>query len=236
MIDGSADESTGNALPVAVTRPSDQEPATAVPGGGGWMSLSVRLLKPLGIAASLLVASLPALLCRLESLVSDRGDLMTFWAQGFALVPGLPGSYLRVSFYFLTLKASSLNCSIGFLSSIHDRRAELGNGVNIGFLVTVGRVSIGDRCMISSRVSLMSGSRQHELRPDGKLTQFHRFQAAPIRIGADTWIGEGALIMADVGSRSIVSAGSVVAHPVPDGRIVGGNPARFIRRLQELNP
>jgi maltose O-acetyltransferase len=39
--------------------------------------------------------------------------------------------------------------------------------------------------------------------------------------------------MADVGSRCIVAAGSVVASVVPDGCKVGGNPARFIGKTTE---
>jgi acetyltransferase-like isoleucine patch superfamily enzyme len=42
--------------------------------------------------------------------------------------------------------------------------------------------------------------------------------------------------MADVGSRSIVGAGSVVSTSVPDGCLVAGNPARFLRRLVEETP
>jgi virginiamycin A acetyltransferase len=43
-------------------------------------------------------------------------------------------------------------------------------------------------------------------------------------------VGEGAIIMADVGSRCIVSAGAVVIKPAPDASVLGGNPARVLAR------
>jgi serine acetyltransferase len=39
------------------------------------------------------------------------------------------------------------------------------------------------------------------------------------------------VIMADVGPRCMVAAGAVVAAPLPEGVMVAGNPARFVRRI-----
>ena len=51
-----------------------------------------------------------------------------------------------------------------------------------------------------------------------------------IVIGERSWIGEGAIVMADIGDDCIVGAGSVVTHPVIDNEVVAGNPARTIKR------
>jgi acetyltransferase-like isoleucine patch superfamily enzyme len=43
------------------------------------------------------------------------------------------------------------------------------------------------------------------------------------------WIGEAAVVMADIGRSSTVAAGAVVSSCVPPGIVVAGNPARFVR-------
>jgi acetyltransferase-like isoleucine patch superfamily enzyme len=50
-----------------------------------------------------------------------------------------------------------------------------------------------------------------------------------ITIGAGAWIGTGAIILADVGTGTVVAAGSVVTKPLPDGVIAAGVPARVLR-------
>lgn len=52
--------------------------------------------------------------------------------------------------------------------------------------------------------------------------------ARPVSVGADVWIGAGAIVMPGVtiGDRVIVGAGAVVTKDVPDGATVVGVPAR----------
>jgi acetyltransferase-like isoleucine patch superfamily enzyme len=179
----------------------------------------------------LAVAALPALTCWVEARLSGRRELFLFWGQAFALVPGLPGKYLRKCFYVLTLQSCSLQCDLGFVTYFSDCRTEVGRGVYLGFGANVGLATLGDGCLVGNRACIINGGWQHSLGPDGRLTPFDPSSAHRVRIGAETWIGEGAIIMADVGSRCIIGAGSVVSMPVPDGCLVAGNPARFVRRL-----
>ncbi len=59
--------------------------------------------------------------------------------------------------------------------------------------------------------------------------------ALPVTIGNDIWIGANSLILKGViiGDRSIVGAGSVVTTDIPADSIYAGNPARFIKRIEE---
>lgn len=50
-----------------------------------------------------------------------------------------------------------------------------------------------------------------------------------VTIGRDSWLGERAVVMADVGQHAIVAAGAVVTKPVPDLAVVAGAPATIIR-------
>ncbi|MDG2113332.1 MAG: acyltransferase [Actinomycetota bacterium] len=54
----------------------------------------------------------------------------------------------------------------------------------------------------------------------------------PVRIGAGSWIGSGAVILpgAQIGRHVVVAANSVVRGVVPDHSVVAGVPAKVVRR------
>jgi len=53
-----------------------------------------------------------------------------------------------------------------------------------------------------------------------------------VTIGHDVWIGHGAIVLPgrNIGTGAVVAAGAIVTKDVPAYTIVGGNPARAIRR------
>jgi maltose O-acetyltransferase len=76
------------------------------------------------------------------------------------------------------------------------------------------------------------------------LTPLHPMEAAlrrvqeygkPVEIGADVWVGAGALILPGVriGARSVIGAGSVVTRDVPGDVFAAGNPCRVIRAITQ---
>jgi hypothetical protein len=60
---------------------------------------------------------------------------------------------------------------------------------------------------------------------------FARRRSATTRIGHDTWLGHGAIVMPGVriGDGSVVGAGAVVTHDIPPYTIAAGVPARVLR-------
>ena len=57
---------------------------------------------------------------------------------------------------------------------------------------------------------------------------------APIHVGNQVWIGANAVVTKGVtiGDNSIVAAGAVVNRDVPANTIVGGVPAKVIRKIE----
>ena len=162
---------------------------------------------------------------------SGRSDLVyAFWTHVFASIPGYPGMMLRRAFYRWTLQRCAGDVTIEFGALITQRRAALGPGVYVGPYALVGWADIGACTLIGSRASLLSGGNQHQWSPDG-WTPTVPTSLAQIVIGSRTWIGEGAILMANVGHGCMVAAGAVVSAGVPDGVMVAGNPARFVRRV-----
>ena len=159
--------------------------------------------------------------------------VFTFFAQSFALGPGLPGSYLRAAYYKMTLSESSLDVTLSFGTYFVQPDCVLQEGVSIGAYCVIGRSSIGARCQIASHVLMPSGRRQHVRNADGTLSDCITDRTS---IGRDCWIGDGAVVMADLGEGVTVGAGSVVTRPVPARTVVVGNPARPIQRASSPEP
>jgi maltose O-acetyltransferase len=57
--------------------------------------------------------------------------------------------------------------------------------------------------------------------------------AAPVSIGADAWLGGGAVVCPGVtiGAGTTIGAGSVVTRDIPPGVVAAGNPCRILRAL-----
>ena len=110
---------------------------------------------------------------------------------------------------------------------------ELGERVFFNFnciVLDVCPVRIGDFTLFGPDVQILTPL--HPL--DAGLRRRQEY-GKPIEIGADVWVGGGALILAGVkiGSRAIIGAGSVVTRDVPGGVLAAGNPCRVIRQLEK---
>jgi acetyltransferase-like isoleucine patch superfamily enzyme len=150
------------------------------------------------------------------------------FSQAVALIPGVTGVLLRRAFYQLTILECGEGCTIGFGTILATYAVRLGRQVYLGAFCNVGDVTIGDDVLIGSNVTLLSGKHQHHFdRMDVPIReQGGTFQR--IEIGRDVWVGNGAIVMADIGAHAVVAAGAVVTKAVPSLAIAGGNPAKVI--------
>lgn len=152
-----------------------------------------------------------------------------FFATSYSLVPGLPGDYLRICFYRLTLAECPLSSRIQFGSFFAHPSTRVKSGVYIGSYCIVGKVTIGENTQIASGVQILSGRHQHTRGPAGKITGSEEGVFEQINIGRDCWIGAGSIVMADVGAGSTIGAGSVVSRPIPAECVAAGVPAKVIK-------
>ena len=189
-----------------------------------------RLLKLTVFGAGVLIASPLIVAAGIEKTIFRSEAVFCFCAQLLALVPGAPGHYVRAAYYFFTLDECSWETHIGFGSLFTHRSSRIEPRFSTGNYCIFGHVAVGSGVRVASRVSVPSGKRQH-LDDDGSMHEGTRYDR--VTIGSGCWLGEGAIIMAPVGERSIVSAGAVVLSPVPEAVIVGGNPAKVVRQLEE---
>jgi acetyltransferase-like isoleucine patch superfamily enzyme len=148
-------------------------------------------------------------------------------SQFLSLFPGRTGSYLRRAFYRRTVLACADDAHIEFGTVLAHREVSISRGVYIGTFCSLGKVTIGENVMIGSNVDILSSRHQHR-RVNGRLMGSESGTFSVVEIGADTWIGNSAVIMASVGRGCIVGAGSVVVKSVRDGATVVGNPAREV--------
>jgi acetyltransferase-like isoleucine patch superfamily enzyme len=181
-------------------------------------------------ALSLAITAPCALICWLEkSLAPGREGVFLFWAHLLALAPGLPGAYLRRGFYRQTLDACAGNFYVGFGAYFTHRMVCVEGGVYIGSYALIGSAILRKNCMIGSRASLLSGGALHPMDENGNWLPCDLSLIRQIEIGENAWLGEGVIVMTNVGTRAMVAAGSVVSAPVPERVMVAGNPARFVK-------
>ncbi len=164
-------------------------------------------------------------------LPKDRHDaLFQGYSQALALVPGFTGQYLRRAFYAAALAHCDLDTCVQWGTIFSSTEARLAKGVYVGARCMLGRVDLAAHATLGSNVDILSGKNQHGFDDPDVPVQDQPGRYEVVHIGTNTWVGNGAVVLADVGARCVVAAGAVVTSPVPDDTVVGGNPARPLRR------
>lgn len=115
---------------------------------------------------------------------------------------------------------------------------DFGKNITIGSNVFInagckfqdqGGIFIDDGALIGHGVVL--ATLNHDLNPE-KRQQLH---PGAIHIGKNVWIGSNAVICAGVtiGDNAVVAAGAVVVKDVEANTVVGGVPAKLIKRIEK---
>tara|TARA_R110001583_G_scaffold1542_10_gene11996 strand:+ start:8506 stop:9108 length:603 start_codon:yes stop_codon:yes gene_type:complete len=189
------------------------------------MKLTLKLL----FRSVFILCALPFAALFFLSPVSQKKSIFTGLSQFYSLIPGRLGSYFRNAFYYLTMKYCSNNGVIYFGTLFSDPDTEIYDNVYIGPQCNIGKSVIGKNTLIASGVHILSGKNQHNFSDLDTPIQQQGGLYQKVSIGEDCWIGNTAVIMANVGNKAIIAAGAVVVNDVPDYAIVAGNPAKILK-------
>lgn len=123
---------------------------------------------------------------------------------------------------------------------------EIGEGSygypEIAFYDSGAKLRIGKYCSIAPRVTILLGGEHHHdwvgvypfslLNPAARDLPGYPFTKGDVVIGNDVWIGYEALILSGVtiGNGAVIGARSLITKDVEPYSIVGGIPARLLRR------
>jgi acetyltransferase-like isoleucine patch superfamily enzyme len=162
--------------------------------------------------------------------LSSTDSLFVSSSQFLSLFPGKTGHFIRKNFFRFIMNFCHTDCLIGFGSLFSHRDTEIHKGVYIGPQCNIGKSRIEKNCLLGSGVHILSGKGQHNFEDLDTPIQEQGGKFTKVTIGEDTWIGNGSLIMANIGKKCIIGAGSVVTKDIPDFSIVAGNPAKIIKK------
>jgi acetyltransferase-like isoleucine patch superfamily enzyme len=130
---------------------------------------------------------------------------------------------------------------INHFCSIKVRKGSLVIGTDcfIGrgtLICAVEKVEIGDHCLIAEFVTIRD--QNHGVDVNGIPFGQQPVVSSPINIKENVWIGAKASVLAGVqiGRDSVVAAHAVVNKNVDAATVVGGVPAKIIKKLGSSNP
>ena len=114
--------------------------------------------------------------------------------------------------------------------------ADYGQNITVGKNVFInsgccfqdqGGIEIGDDVLIGQQVVI--ATLNHDLSPEKRGNML----PAPVKIGNGVWIGAHATILSGVtiGNGAVVAAGAVVNKDVPENTVVGGVPAKILKKI-----
>ncbi|MGU9115897.1 acyltransferase [Clostridium perfringens] len=142
-----------------------------------------------------------------------------------------------------TIKSSFLSNLIGLsqrtiiVTRTEEAEINIGNNVGISGATIYARkgIFIGDNTLIGGNVKILDND-FHPLEVEARNSDIkEKIKCREIKIGQNCFIGCNSIILkgSKIGNGSIVGAGSVVSGDYPDNVIIGGNPAKIIRKLGE---
>lgn len=117
------------------------------------------------------------------------------------------------------------------LELLKNKGMKIGKGTFIGETVYIDNsdfIEIGDDVVITMGCVILTH--------DASLQRLKlNVKRKPVKIGNNVFIGIRSIILPGItiGDNVIIGAGSVITKDIPDNVVVAGNPAKFIRTMEE---
>lgn len=139
----------------------------------------------------------------------------------------------RATFYMATMKCGNVFYAHTGVSMLYPKNIVIGENVSINRFTVItakDKVTIGNNVLIGSNVIINSGNHNFS-KVDIPINQ-QGHTLAPIIIEDDVWIGSNVCVLAGVtiGKGSVIGAGAVVTKNVEPYSVMGGVPARLIKK------
>ena len=138
---------------------------------------------------------------------------------------------------------TGVNCRFDCFSSRPNSSKTLvfGNNVQLNdyvHIVAMDSVKIGDNVLMASHIFISDNSHgsykgdENDTNPNIPPIQ-REYATAPVSIGANTWVGEGVIIMPGViiGEGCVIGAHSIVNKSIPAYSVVVGSPAKVVKQF-----
>lgn len=180
-----------------------------------------------GVATVLVTPALFSYYLRARLYGRERALLAS--TQALGLVPGLIGQYVRRAFLAQVLSHCAASAVVESGTLFSDPETRIDAYAYIGPNCHIGYAHIEHDVLIAPGVQIPSGGRIHGTADPDTPLRNQPGERVCVRVGANSWIGGAAIIMADIGPATIVGAGSVVTTPLPGRVLAAGVPARVIR-------
>ena len=147
------------------------------------------------------------------------------------------GTDVRI-FAFVNLYGCTVgdNSKIGTFVEIQ-KGAELGKNVKVSSHTFICEgVKIEDDVFIGHNVSFINDKHPRSTNANGSLQNESDWQVIPtiVKRGASICTGSTILCGITIGESAIIGAGIVVTRDVPPNTVVAGNPARFLKIVEEV--
>lgn len=187
------------------------------------------VLKTLARAAAFVPAAPFLLSFAIKRLVIGPNRALEGSSQSLACLPGLFGVYVRRAFLSVAIERCASSAVVEYGTLFSQAGAVLEDGVYVGPNCHLGLVHLERGVLLAAGVHVPSGARTHGIESTEEIIRDQPQTKSLVRIGAGTWVGSAAVVMADVGREAVIGAGAVVTRPVPDFAVAAGVPARVLR-------